>query len=199
MSLSPAQISVLAADILVNTKVIPFGPLTGMQVKDVPPSQDNAVEVAKFYSQPATPNWFVWRNDVSRSEVYNNTPFDVDGTTLLSWDWTTYKNQTVAEQNAWVQMFMGDQCNMGAMNNRRAVLAIFGTAAAGNAQRAHVFGVSRRPALWIEKLFSLQITGAPANTGNDNVANNRGTATNPDLLVVIGALLASDVARAWGI
>jgi hypothetical protein len=60
-------------------------------------------EAAAAMNLIASPSYYVWQSTITRSEVYHQT--SPSGTT---WNWTTYKNQNVTEQNAWTQMFMGD-------------------------------------------------------------------------------------------
>lgn len=136
-------------------------------------SDDAAAALA---NQKVSPNYFAWLPAVRRVDIY--TAFPSEGT---SWDWVGFKNQGVAEQNAWFEMFMGGSCNFGNQNNRSGVLAIFGTAGAGGSNRTHIFNAARRPITNFEKLFATHVTGAPANTGNDNIVGNQGKATNPDV------------------
>lgn len=91
----------------------------------------------------------VWRKNVTRAEVYHST--SADGTT---WSWTTYKNQSVAEQNAWTQMFMGDVGDFSLANLRAGVAAIFTGSAQANAQRDHAYAVAKRAATQAEKVLA---------------------------------------------
>lgn len=117
--------------------------------------------IAEWYSR-FTPTYWVWRSDVSRSEIYNN--ISPDGTT---WNWTTYKNQGATEQNAWVQMFMGDRADFSKANLRAGVAAIFAGSAQANAQRDHVLSMGRRLARKIEQIMAVGAgtTLAPASMG----------------------------------
>lgn len=84
-------------------------------------------------------SFVVWRTNVTRAEIYHST--SGEGTT---WNWTTYKNQSASEQNAWVQIFMGDQANFGLANLRAGVDAIFSGAGAAATQRSHISAVAKR-------------------------------------------------------
>ncbi len=150
-------------------------------------------DAADLANAAGSPDYWGWRTDVHRLDVYTALP--VEGT---SWGWTGYKNQAITEQGAWVEMFMGGVCNFSNANNRAGALAIFGTAGAGGANLTHIQNVVRRKLSNIEKLFSTQITGAPANTGNDNVAGNRGKTTNPDTIVWEGPVTSGQVAETRG-
>ena len=136
----------------------------------------------------ASPDYWVWKSSVSRAECYNAT-----SPTGSTWDWTTYKNQGVSEQNAWTQMFMGDVSNFGQLNVRSGVSKIFTGSAQANAQRDHILAVARRKATTAEKLFGVAVTSPPANTGNDGIAGNRGLASNPDVLGAEGTIDTQNV------
>lgn len=147
-------------------------------------------EAAAALNQIATPDYYVWRSSVSRSEIYHQT--SPDGTT---WNWTTYKNQGVAEQNAWAQMFMGDAGPIGNLNFRQGIGSIFTGSAQANAQRGHCFSAGKRKASVAEKLLAIAVTNPPANTGN-NTGLARGNIGNPDNLGFEGQIRPSDVSAA---
>lgn len=117
----------------------------------------------------------VWRNNVTRAEIYHSTTdATLAGGTPTTWNWTTYKQQSVPEQNAWVQMFMGESADFTLPNLRAAVGAIFG---AGNAQTAHVAATAKRFARKGETYF---ITGA-ATVGSPAVPSWTGMVTIDDI------------------
>lgn len=115
--------------------------------------------LASHLNTAISPSFWVWRTSVSRAEIYNDT--SPDGTT---WNWQTYKGQAIAEQNAWVQMFMGDAADFSKANLRAGVSNIFG---ASNAQTTHVLAMGRRPATFAEKVLATGTgsTGSPATMG----------------------------------
>lgn len=129
----------------------------------------NTSGVADYMNAPASPAFSVWRTSVSRAEIYNETSPDA-----TSWSWLSYKGQAVAEQNAWVQMFMGDAADFSKPNLRAGVASIFGAA---NAQTAHVLAMGRRLASRFEKIL----------------ATGTGTAASPGTMVVEGPITAEDV------
>lgn len=147
-------------------------------------------EAAAEMNKPASPAYYVWSSAVSRSQVYNLT-----GAGGSTWDWTTYKNQSVSEQNAWTQMFMGDVANFGQLNVRVGISKIFTGSAGANAQRDHCFAVGKRQATVAEKLYAAAVTSPPANSGNDS-GQAVGNIANPALLVFEGRVTADDVSRA---
>lgn len=149
--------------------------------------------IADFYNAATSPVYWVWRTSVARADIYNST-----GPSGSVWDWTTYKNQSATEQNAWVQMFMGDVANFSLVNLRAGIGKIFTGSAGANAQRDHCLAVGRRAATRIERLFTVAVVNPPANTGN-NAADARGSATNPDLLTFEGAVSLDDVSSAMNL
>lgn len=197
MPLTPAQSQTFKTDILANTNTIPAGQpwsgsFVGMQVKNVPNDGDGNAAVAGWYNLDTATYW-AWKPSVTRSEIYH-----VTGPGNTVFDWGTYKGQTQGEQGAWSQMFMGDQAPADRLNFRDGVFSIFaGGSGAPLAQRTHIWGVCRRTASNVEKLFAV----APANTGGLTVGPNNGNttgdslgaATNPAVLVVKGTISASDV------
>lgn len=106
-------------------------------------------EALAAYFNADTVTFVVWRTNVTRAEIYHRT--SADGTT---WNWTTYKNQSIAEQNAWVQMFMGDQADFSLPNLRSGVDAIFSGSGAPATQRAHVAAIAKRSATRAEKTLA---------------------------------------------
>lgn len=125
----------------------------------------------------AVPNFWVWRKSVSRNNIYteqNDLSVPIDD---KFWNWTTYKNQGVSEQNAWVQMFMQDVTDFSAQNVRDGIAKIFTGSAAATAQRNHILAIGRRLASRVERVFQ---TGA-------------GTTANPDILVTEGPITQNEV------
>jgi hypothetical protein len=132
--------------------------------------------LATLLNAHASPVYWAWRTDVSREQIYNEKSSD-----NTDWDWTIYKGQGVAEQNAWVQMFMGDVANFSKGNLRAGIGKIFGAA---NANTAHCLAIGRRPVTRFEKVFVIDTPGSAAT---------RGTASDPDTLVVEGAISTADL------
>lgn len=148
MALTQAQLTALKAAILAD-----------QELSACPMTPDGADAIAQALKQTAAPDFWVWRTDVTRAEVYHST--SPEGTT---WNWTTYKAQSVPEQGAWVQMFMGDAADFGLPNLRAGVSAIFTGSAQQNAQRDHVLSVAKRKANRAEKIFATGVgsLAAPA-------------------------------------
>lgn len=161
MALTPAQLATLKADILADPA------FTALRS-----SPDGRDAIRAAYGQFPAADYWVWRSNVSRAEIYNNV--SPDSTT---WNWTTYKNQPATEQNAWTQMFMGDQADFSKANLRAGVAAIFTGSAQATAQRDHVLAMGRRKATRAEKLF----------------ASGAGSTVAPATMTFEGALSFADV------
>lgn len=138
----------------------------------------------------ATPDYWVWKSNVTRSEMYHST--SPSGST---WNWATYKAQSVPEQNSWTQMFMGDSGPIGQVNFRSGIASIFTGSAAQNTQRDHCLAIGRRRATVAEKLLAIAVTSPPANTGN-NSSDARGSVTNPDNLGAEGEVTVQNIVDA---
>jgi hypothetical protein len=186
MPLTSIQLPTLKDNILANTTLI-----DGVAMNLLPRSADNDLKIANWYNLIRSPDYWAWRTNISRAELYHST--SSIGTT---WNWATYKAQNVTEQNAWSQMFMGDTGPIGLVNFRAGIAAIFNGAGAPTDQRNHCLAAGRRLVRNIEHLFITAVVAPPANTGNDGIPGNRGTITNPDNLGYDGICSPTDVERA---
>ena len=184
MALTPAQLTTLKNDIIANNNQI-----GGIAIKDMPHSADNAAAISDWYNLLASPDYWVWDTAVTRARIYNQV-----GSTGTTWDWTFYKNQSVPEQNAWTQMFMGDQANFSLLNLRVGISKIFTSGSSVN--RDHAFAVGRRQAKRVEKVFAIAVSNPPVSSGN-TAADPRGATTNPDVMGFDGSLSYQDVQAAW--
>lgn len=197
MALTPAQLATLKTNIIANTNTIPAGmanagSFVGAQIKDIPNNGDGNLCVATWYNLPASPSFWGWQSAVSRTQIYHTTT-DIPSV----FDWQTFKNQSVTEQNAWTQMFMGDAAPFNKIALRNGVFSIFSGSAPQNAQRAHIFAAARRLAKNGEKLFAIApITEggvAPVANNGNTLGNAAGATTNPYVMVFEGNVTASDV------
>ncbi len=179
--LSAAQLTILKNAIAANQGTIPAGQpwsgtYAGVAVKDVinGPNQDQATAVAGWYNQVATPAFVVWRTNVSRSEIYNKTSDEA-----TTWDWSKYKAQSVTEQNAWTQMFMGDLADFSQANLRAGISNIFTSASAVNA--THAFAVGKRSATFLEK----QLAAGTGSLASPAVMGFEGSINWPEVLQAV--------------
>lgn len=148
MSLTPAQLPVFKAAILAETAPA----LVALR------TANDEQGMADWYNTPGT--FVCWRTNVSRAEIYNATSAEA-----TNWSWTLYKNQGATEQNAWTQMFMGDQADFGQPNLRAGVSAIFTAGSTANA--THALAIGKRLATRAERVFATGTgtTATPANFG----------------------------------
>lgn len=193
--------AVLAVVLCAST--VTFGALTSAQLTALkahitasgdlntePMNGDGHFNIAAKMNLTAVPDYFIWRSSVSRTEIYNTT-----GDASSTWNWATYKSQSVTEQGTWREIFMGDLAPFNRLNTRVGVKEIFSGSAAQNTQRDHVLSIGRRTATRAEKLFGVAVISPPANTGN-NTGTARGTTTNPDEPGFEGNITPSDVQQA---
>lgn len=163
MALTNAQLQTLRAAIDANPTLSAY-----------PNDSQGALDMCnEQLNQPASPAFKVWRTSVSRVEIYNET--SEEGT---NWNWTFYKNQSAVEQNAWTQMFMGDQANFAKANLRAGIAVIFTSASSANA--THALAIGKRNATLGEKILA---TGA-------------GTVASPAVMGYEGAISYADVQTA---
>lgn len=197
MPLTSSQLVTLKNHILANTNVIQAGQanagsFVGMQIKDIPNDGDGNLCVSTWYNLAANPPYWVWQTSVSRSSIYHTTS-DIPSV----FDWQIFKAQSVTEQNAWIQMFMGDSAPFHKLSLRDGVLSIFSGSAAQNAQRAHIFATARRLARNIEKLFSAapvaEATLSPIVNNGNNLASAVGSTANPAVMSYEGLITSNDI------
>jgi hypothetical protein len=140
-----------------------------------PNTTDGNDAVAKLLNLVDAPDYWVWRTAVPRAEIYNNA-----SPTGSAWNWTTYKNQGVSEQNAWTQMFMGDVADFSKLNLRTGIGAIFTGSGAANDQRDHCLATGRRK----------------AKRGERVLATGTGSTATPAIMGFEGTLSYQDVTQA---
>lgn len=162
--MTPAQLQALKNAIVADPVLNAF-----------PNNPDGNTAIQEAFKAIVTPTHWVWRTRVTRAEIYHKS-----SPTGSIWNWTTYKNQAVAEQGAWTQMFMGDAADFSLPNLRAGVGAIFTGSAQANAQRDHVLAHGRRPANRLEKLFAV-------GTGTD---------ADPALMAIEGEVSIQDIETA---
>jgi hypothetical protein len=197
MPLSAQQLQTLKTSIAANTAAIQAGQANagifiGSQIKDIPNNDDGNLCIATWYNLVAAPNFWAWQSSVSRTSIYHTTS-DIGRV----FDWQTFKAQSVTEQNAWIQMFMGDAAPFHRISLRDGVLSIFSGSAAQNNQRAHIFATARRLAKNIEKLFAIAPVAeggvSPITNNGNTLTDALGATTNPAVMVFEGSCSAQDI------
>ena len=151
MSLTPAQLPVLKADILADPVLAA-----------IPNTSDGAFQIAEVYKLDAVPDFWAWRTSVSQSECVGVT--SIDGT---NWSWTIYIARSVGERDGWREMFADTgSINPSRPNVRQGLQDIF-SGAGGLAQRTHLLTIARRKTTRVEKLFAVGAgtTVTPATMG----------------------------------
>ena len=170
--LTTAQLQALKADIAADP--------TLSQLAQTP---DNAFVVAAAYNAAASPDYYVWRTNVTEAEYVGTSGVDVaNGGASTTWSWTAFIARSVGEQTGWGRMFAPGWVNPSLANIRQGVADIFsGTNNNAPAQRNHLLVLSKRKATRAEKLFT---------TGT-------GAFTAPSTLVFEGSLAYTDIVNAW--
>lgn len=197
MPLNAQQLQTLKTNISANTATIQVGQpnagaFVGMQINAIPNNDDGNLCIASWYNLAASPSFWGWQSAVSRTAIYHTTS-DIHSV----FDWQTFKAQSVTEQNAWIQMFMGDAAPFHRISLRDGVFSIFSGSTAQNNQRAHIFATARRLAKNIEKLFAIAPVAeggvSPVVNNGNNLANALGATTNPAVMVFEGNCSTQDV------
>jgi len=220
--LTPAQLATLKAHIAANTATIPagLGGFAGVQVKDVPLGDDGNLVLAAWYNLEASPAYKCWNpaTDIkgirSALDIAKFTPTDtppastnnVTGTNdALLFNNRALKCQLQQANAMWLSQGEGtidptgqairqsfSDCMTGIPSGASGAAqnAAWGTAAAPGAVRLAL----QRNANNAEKVYSVQAAGA-GSAGNVS-GDARGGTTNPDALVFVGSITATDVQAA---
>jgi hypothetical protein len=143
LNLSPAQLSTLKTWLTANANG----------------QTDEAA--AALLNANASPDFWVWRTKVTKSEYVNSTSIDA---TVFSWTGTGFITRAQGERDAWREMFNGrEEVNPTLAQVRTAFTDIFsGGTAPAPANRTHLATVSRRKATVAEKLYATG-TGSTAS------------------------------------
>ncbi len=129
------------------------------------------VAIAAHYNAVFSPDFWVRRTRISKSEIYGST--SQDGT-VFTFNGNGYITRAQGERDAWVQLFD----NNGFMDaslpqNEAAILDIFSGTGNAAANRAHIAAKVRRKATVIEKLYA---TGT-GSTGSNAIMGAEGPLT----------------------
>jgi|SRR5262245_60725262 len=131
--------------------------------------------IANQYNQPSSPAFWVWRTSLSEKEVYEAT-----SPANTTWNWATYKSQTVQDRDSWARMFNPGVVNPSLKQTRDGWLAIFGGQGASQQQVNFLLSLGSRVALRNEALF--------ANTSGGN-----GSTATPASLTYEGKVTYQDI------
>ncbi len=132
--LMPEQYATLKANILATP-----------ELADQPMNADGHFAIRAYYTQVASPDYFVFRTTVPVTEIMRN-----------GFDWTRIDNLTVGKARIWEFMTIAGSIDPSQANVRAGILATFGTAG-DLAMRTAIFAHCQRKANRGEKLLA---TGA---------------------------------------
>ena len=139
--------------------------------------------IADAYNKLASPDYYVWKTALKRSDIYQMTVVDVPPT-QTTWNWATYQSQSVQQRDSWHEMLVDGVINPSLPQVRANYNTIFGGQGASAQQQQFLLAISRRKALRAE---TIQVSG----TGSD-----LGQVTNPGTLTWEGPITANDVGHA---
>lgn len=155
MSLSPAQLTVLAADIAADPTLAAHA------------AAGNVGQIVAAYALDAAPAFWVWKTRLRKDEITQQTSVDL---TTFNWTGTGFIGRSQGERDAWRELFNGGGAGANAVNPslpnvRQAFTDIFsGATAPAPANRAHLLAMARRLANRGERLFATG-TGSTASPG----------------------------------
>ena len=135
--------------------------------------------IADWYNDIAIPDYWVFRNPVSRNELTQET--SQDGTTF-SWVGTGFIGRSAGERDAWRELFDAQgMCNPSLANVVQAFQDIFsGATPPAPANRTHLAAIVRRKATRVELVFAVGV----------------GTVASPSRMATQGPLTYLEVAHA---
>lgn len=148
MALTPAQLATLKAAIIADSELNAF-----------PNNSDGAFAIAALLNQVASPDWIVWRTNVTRREILQN-----------GFDWTRLDNLSVGKARVWSDIFVDGQLNPSKANVRAGIESVWVGTTSDLAVRAAVYVHCKAKATRIQKILSSG-TGSDATpaTMDDNI------------------------------
>jgi hypothetical protein len=129
----------------------------------IPNTEAGAFEVAAALNVTASPDYWVTRSRVHKSEITNSTSVDA---TTFNWTGAGFITRSVGERDAWRELFdTNGYTNPSLPNVKQAFIDIFsGATAPAPANRTHIATVCRRKATIAEKVLATG-TGTTASPG----------------------------------
>lgn len=163
MALTPAQQTTLKTYIN-SIPALAAYPLSGDGYFDL---------AARLNSELASPDFYVWKENVTLDEIVNN-----------GFAWVEVDNLTVGKARIWEWMFDGDErVNPAKQNIRAGIEECWKGTAAKLAVQAAVFDHCKKQATHVEKCFAVASVAPPTPSGtlgaNTNVATALVTAVTP--------------------
>lgn len=108
-----------------------------------PPGSDGAYAIAAIINLPASPDFIVWKTDVSVDDIMRN-----------GMNWTRVDNLSVGKARIWDWMTRLGTLNASKVNIRSGIDATWTGTAADDAVRAMVYTHCKRKASVIEKILA---------------------------------------------
>lgn len=152
--MTPNQLATLKADILADPAL---APLAG--------SPDGRFAIAAAYNVTATPDFWVWKTYITKSEVVSATSGD---NTTFTWVGNGFITRSAGEIAAWENLWNASgSINAALPQVRQAFSDIFSGTGNAASNRAHLAAIARRKATRGEKLLAggSGSTGSPATMG----------------------------------
>ena len=131
-----------------------------------PTNSDLAFAVKDLYNLAASPDYWVWKTNLSKHEATSETSLDA-----TTFSFSQLIARTLQEQFGWQEIWNSTlSCNPSLPNVRQGFADVFSGAQAGpTAQRAHLLAMARRLASRVEKLLATGAgtTAAPSTMGSE--------------------------------
>lgn len=156
--MTPAQLATLKAAILADNAL-----------SSQPMNSDGAFEIARLLNELASPDFIVWKTDVSVDEIMRN-----------GMDWARVDNLSVGKARIWDWLSRLGMFNAAKTNVRAGIDAAWVGTAADLAVRAAIYVHCKRKATRIEKIL----------------ATGTGTDVSPAVMAFEGSVSYQDVEQA---
>lgn len=149
--MTPAQLATLKAAILADPVLAAY-----------PQGSDGAYAIAELLNAVASPEFIVWKTDVSMDEIMRN-----------GMDWTQVDNLAVGKARIWEWIGRQGTFNAAKLNIRAGIDECWKGTAAMLAVRTAIYTHCKRPATGIEKIFvsGVGTSADPATMGYEGTIN----------------------------
>lgn len=110
--------------------------------------------IMDWYNGVAEPDFIIWRDAVTKDEIYAN-----------GFDWVQVDNVTEPKWRVWNEIFWSGAMNPSKPNVRAAIAEVWKGTSDKLAVQTYVLGKCKRPATRAEKLFAVGVgsVASPAN------------------------------------
>lgn len=111
--------------------------------------------IAWWYNQIATPEFTIWRNAVTKDDLYSN-----------GFNWIAVDDVTEPKWRVWQEMFWDGSMDPSKPNVRAGIAEVWKGNAAKLAVQSYVLDKCKRPATRVEKLFATGLGTAQSPADN---------------------------------